>query len=208
MGTMRLKAADHTGQPWRIHEITRDFELKDVWSFCTPAIGPDGFPAALAAIEATYAPTASTLPAPVRLLFTTRRRLGTLFGWDDEAEGLAKRVRSLRARLPKDLAEGRTGSSAEGLPFTPLYELDNECARELANRVVHAVMHLSWAPTTDGGHELRMAVLVKPNGRFGQLYMAAIGPFRYVIVYPMMIRRWEAAMRTAATSRVRDTSAI
>jgi hypothetical protein len=29
-----------------------------------------------------------------------------------------------------------------------------------------------------------MAALVKPNGLFGRLYMAAIKPFRYLIVLP------------------------
>jgi hypothetical protein len=56
-------------------------------------------------------------------------------------------------------------------------------------------MHLSWAQGANGDHELRMAVLVKPNGRFGRLYMAAIAPFRYVIVYPALARQWERAWR-------------
>jgi hypothetical protein len=34
-----------------------------------------------------------------------------------------------------------------------------------------------------------MAVLVKPNGLLGRLYMAAIKPFRHTIVYPPMLRR-------------------
>ena len=41
-----------------------------------------------------------------------------------------------------------------------------------------------------------MAVLVKPNGLLGRAYMAAILPFRYLIVYPRMLeemgRRWRA----------------
>jgi hypothetical protein len=41
-----------------------------------------------------------------------------------------------------------------------------------------------------------MAVLVKPNGPFGTAYMAAIAPFRHLIVYPPAIReigrRWRA----------------
>ena len=34
-----------------------------------------------------------------------------------------------------------------------------------------------------------MAVLVKPNGLLGHAYMAAIRPFRHVIVYPPMLRQ-------------------
>jgi hypothetical protein len=28
---MRLPNTAHTSQPWRIHELTRDFRLEDVW---------------------------------------------------------------------------------------------------------------------------------------------------------------------------------
>ena len=34
-----------------------------------------------------------------------------------------------------------------------------------------------------------MAVLVKPNGLLGRGYMAAIRPFRHLIVYPALIRQ-------------------
>ena len=41
-----------------------------------------------------------------------------------------------------------------------------------------------------------MAVLVKPNGLLGHAYMAAIRPFRHVLVYPPMLRHigreWQA----------------
>jgi len=39
-----------------------------------------------------------------------------------------------------------------------------------------------------GGYHAQMAVLVKPNGMFGKAYMAAILPFRRVLVYPMLLR--------------------
>ena len=29
----------HTSRPWRIHELTRDFRLEDVWALPTPG-GP------------------------------------------------------------------------------------------------------------------------------------------------------------------------
>jgi hypothetical protein len=34
-----------------------------------------------------------------------------------------------------------------------------------------------------------MAVYVKPNGLLGTVYMAAIRPFRHLIVYPPMLRQ-------------------
>ncbi|MBV8162292.1 MAG: DUF2867 domain-containing protein, partial [Acidimicrobiia bacterium] len=40
---MRIPARDHTAQPWRIHELTPDFRLEDVWAL--PATGrADEFP--------------------------------------------------------------------------------------------------------------------------------------------------------------------
>jgi hypothetical protein len=41
-----------------------------------------------------------------------------------------------------------------------------------------------------------MAVLVKPNGLLGTAYLAAIRPFRHLIVYPAMLRRIERAWVT------------
>jgi len=33
---MRLPGTAHTSKPWRIHEITEDFRLEDVWALPTP----------------------------------------------------------------------------------------------------------------------------------------------------------------------------
>jgi len=73
-------------------------------------------------------------------------------------------------------------------PFTPLYLLDDEFAAEIVNRTVHGVMHLGWVPHGTGGYRGQMAVYVKPNGLLGSVYMAAIRPFRHLIVYPPMMR--------------------
>jgi hypothetical protein len=57
-------------------------------------------------------------------------------------------------------------------------------------------MHLAWVPSgRNDEYELQMAILVKPNGRLGRLYLAAIAPFRYLIVYPAVTRHWERAWR-------------
>ena len=40
---MRLPNTAHTSRPWRIHELTGDFRLEDVWALPTPG-GPDDFP--------------------------------------------------------------------------------------------------------------------------------------------------------------------
>ena len=57
-----------------------------------------------------------------------------------------------------------------------------------------------------GRYQGQMAVLVKPNGPFGIAYMAAIRPFRHVIVYPPMLREvgreWRARTGRAAEVHV------
>ena len=55
-----------------------------------------------------------------------------------------------------------------------------------------ARLGLGWVPDDDGrgGYHGQMAVLVKRNGLLGRLYMAAIEPFRHVVVYPAMMRRF------------------
>jgi hypothetical protein len=44
-----------------------------------------------------------------------------------------------------------------------------------------------------------MAVYVKPNGVFGTAYMAAIRPFRHLIVYPSMLREGGRTWRSASS---------
>jgi hypothetical protein len=189
----RIAKADFIEQPWRIHEFATDFRVQDVWSFHTPGARPGDFPRMLAAIRAAGGSVKQ--PRPMRFLFAVRRQLGALLGWDKPSAGVGHRVASLRDRLPSDLRETTHGSEGGSLPLKAVYELETECARELANKTVHTVMHLGWAQGADGDYELRMAVLVKPNGWFGRLYMAAIAPFRYAIVYPALIRQWERAWR-------------
>jgi hypothetical protein len=43
-----------------------------------------------------------------------------------------------------------------------------------------------------------MAVLVKPNGPLGAAYMAAIKPFRHLVVYPALMRWMEQKWLTPA----------
>ncbi|MGW5689152.1 DUF2867 domain-containing protein [Nonomuraea sp. NPDC003754] len=188
---MRIPNTAHTRRPWRIHEIAGDFRLEDVWVIRTPGAGPDDFPRMLAAMQAFN--DSARDPLLFGLLFAVRWKLGALLGWDTSEAGVGARVASLVDRLPSDLHEAPRGSDVGFAPLTPVYELDDECALELANKTVHTVMHLGWAPSASGGHELRMAVLVNPNGLPGRLYMAAIAPFRHLIVLPAFVRQLERA---------------
>jgi hypothetical protein len=199
---MRLPNSAHTSRPWRIHEFTRDFRLEDVWALPTPG-GPDDF-ARLVQMVASSDPSQSSLGA-VRTLFAIRWKVGELLGWDVPEASLGSRVPTLRDRLPVDLLTAPSGPDFQALPFTSLYLLDDEWAAEIANRTMHGVMHIGWVPDQTGGYRGQMAVYVKPNGLFGTAYMAAIRPFRHLIVYPQMMRETGRNWRAHAGGiRTRD----
>jgi hypothetical protein len=173
---------------WRIDEIVPDFRLEDVWALPTPG-GPNDFPLLVAGFASTD--PSKSLPRAARALWEIRFKLGELLGWDEPDTGLGSRVSSLRGRLPADLRDAPPGPAFDALPFTSLYRLEDEWAAEIANRTVHGVMHISWVAEGTGGYRGQMAVYVKPNGPLGSAYMAAIKPFRYLIVYPQMMREIE-----------------
>lgn len=197
---MRLPDSEHTSRPWRIHELTRDFRLEDVWALPTHG-GPEDFPRLVEMIAA--GDSAETSSRPARALWTLRWKLGEIFGWDDVDPESLPQWQMLRDRLPVDLREAPTGPDFEALPFTSVYLLDDEWAAEIANKTVHGVMHVSWVEDGNGGHRGQMAVYVKPNGRLGNVYMAAIKPFRYLVVYPPMLRQMERMWSARRSEGVR-----
>lgn len=190
---MKLPNGAHSSRPWRIHELTPDFRVEDVWALPTPG-GADDFPR-LVQLMASGDPSQGSSGA-VRTLFAIRWKVGALFGWDGPDVGHGSKRPTLRDRLPPDLRERPSGPDFDALPFTSLYLIDDEWAAEIVNRTVHAVMHIGWVPDQTGGYRGQMAVLVKPNGLLGTSYMAAIAPFRHLIVYPPMLqgigRAWRA----------------
>lgn len=192
---MRLPNTAHASQPWRIHEITHDFRLEDVWAL--PGLGGAEDFLRTVQLIASYDPSHSSSCA-VRALFAIRWKLGGLLGWDSPDTGIDSRVPSLRDRLPADLRDGPSGPDVDALPFTSLYLTDDEWAAEIANRTMHGVMHIGRVPDPTGGYRGQMAVLVKPNGLFGTAYMAAIRPFRHLIVYPAIMREEERQWQTRA----------
>jgi hypothetical protein len=182
---MRLPPSEHLSRPWRIHELAPDFRVEDVWALPTPG-GPDDFPRL---VDLFASLDVATLPSlPVRTLVAAREALGGAFGWDAPRTGIGSRVHSLRDRMADDEPDTRRGPDVRALPFSPLYLRDHEWAAEAANDTMHGIVHLGWVPDGAGGWRGQLAILVKPNGVMGELYMAAIKPFRYALVYPTLLR--------------------
>src|SRR6266404_133536 len=86
---MRLPDAAHTSRPWRIHELTSDFRLEDVWALPWSG-GPDEFPQLVQGIASSDPSQGSS--GAVRMLWAIRWKLGELLGWDAPDAGLGSRV--------------------------------------------------------------------------------------------------------------------
>src|SRR5437588_13051776 len=93
---MRLPNTAHTSQSWRIHELTGDFRLEDVWSLPTPG-GPQDFPRLV--LQFASADPSQSLPGAARALWAIRWKIGELLGWDTPKTGVGSRVPTLRDRL-------------------------------------------------------------------------------------------------------------
>jgi hypothetical protein len=189
-----MPKAEHEAHPWVIAQVAPDFELLDVWRLPAQG-GPDEFPKLLE-IMSSLDP-ANWDSRATRALFALRWRIGGWLGWDDTSRRLpvpGRAETTLSARLPEGL-RGTAASADVGSRngtvqrFTPLYRTDDEWAAELSNATVHAVMHLAWVAQGENLYGGQMAVYVKPRGRFGATYMALIGPFRHLIVYPALMRQ-------------------
>ncbi len=200
---MRVPNEVHTSRPWRIREIAPDFEVEDVWAL--PAYGrAEDFPALVGLAAASDPSDSSSLPT--RVLWQARDLLGKWFGLGRISEpdhGATGRLpipgateTSLSERLPDDLRGTVSDLDFGSLPFVPLYRTDREFAAEISNQTVHGVLHLAWVDQGDSRFQGQMAVYVKPRGRFGKAYLAFIKPFRYLVVYPALMRqierRWAA----------------
>jgi len=192
---MRLPNGAQTSRPWRIHELTPDFRLEDVWAL--PATGGAGDFHRLVHLIASSDPSRSS-PRSSRMLWALRWKVGELLGLDSPDTGSG--APTLCARLPEDLRAAPSGPAFAALPFTSLYLLDDEWAAEIANRTMRGVMHLGWVPDGTGGYRGQLAVYVKPKGLFGNAYMTAIRPFRHLIVYPQMLRQIGRAWLAAAAT--------
>ncbi|WP_034622938.1 DUF2867 domain-containing protein [Cellulomonas sp. URHE0023] len=194
---MRLANSEYTSRPWRLHEVASDFRVEDVWELPTPG-GPDDLDRLVRSFA--HGDGSVTGRGVVGLLMAARWRLGSIFGWDDPSHGLGVRERSVRERLPHDLANGPRPPDSPTLPFTSVFQTRDEFVAEIVNRTVHGLVHLGWVAGDHGVYRAQMTVLVRPNGVGGRAYLALITPLRHLVVYPRMIRaigrRWEATTPT------------
>ena len=82
-----------------------------------------------------------------------------------------------------------------------MYELEREALYEISNATVHALIHVGWPSTI--GTRPQVAIYIKSRGFRSRVYMAAIRPFRHLLVYPSWMahiaREWAEAEVGAPT---------
>ena len=133
-------------------------------------------------------------PPAVRVLLSVRFFVGGWLGWDRAVPGSV--AESFAHRLSDH--DRRHSLVPAGTPdglFRVVYRFENEQLAEVVNRTVHAAA-LSALIEGGAGYRFYFAVYVRKVGCFTPLYMAAIDPFRKVIVYPALLssisKQWNA----------------
>lgn len=189
---MRVPNGVHRQHRWVIDDVAPDLELLDAWAL--PVEGARGDFATLIDVMRSFDPLEDG-PRTARFLFHVRLQLGRLLRLDDGGKVRTipgSRDTTLASRVPAELR-----ATTEDVPLSrtligagarPLYSTHDEAALEISNDTVHGVLQLAWVEGDDGAYRGRLAIYVKPRGVLGRLYVAAITPFRYLIVYPAMIR--------------------
>jgi len=195
---MRASPAEWNRLDLRVHALLAGVPLHDVWSVDLPG-GRSGL--TLSDLRTIFAERLAMSNAAVRFLFSLRRAIGRVFGWERAREH-SDPPPIFRDRLT---AATRSASlvptgTAEG-PFRVLYMLPRESASEICNATVHAVSSYALVEHA-AGYRLYWAIYVRSVGRMTAPYMRLIDPFRRFIVYPALLRSIRTAwMRDFAGAR-------
>jgi len=184
---MRIGSTEHYKHSWIADKLLPDFKIEDVWQL----------PVTLQKVHTlqqfhnAFASSSNSLETSgfTGMLFRFRLFVGRLFKWDNKLPQTALVPGSIRARYAQmealkydQLPDPGNGS------FTPVYNLDQEFLAEIVNATVHAAIHLGLVPLDENTFTVQMTIYVKPKGTFGKGYMLLIKPFRWLIVYPTLMR--------------------
>jgi hypothetical protein len=182
---MRAPTEEFRRLDLRVHALLADVPLRDVH---VVELRGGGAGRTLADVQAAVPDEKLMRANPlVRALFAIRFAVGRWLGWDAPAR--AHPEESYVARVDDELK--RQSSVTPGAPrglFRALYELPRESLQEIRNATVHAFLAQALVENGDG-YRLYWAVYVKPVSGFTALYMAAIEPFRRLVIYPSIMRR-------------------
>jgi len=185
----QVSAQEFERLPLRVHAFLAGVPLHDAWVVELPrwraGVTLDEF--LHAASNRLFTPS-----AVVRMLLGIRLLVGRCFGWDSKPAATA--CESFATRLTDaDNARSLVPAGAQDGFFRVVYRFENEQLVELINRTVHGAA-LTALIETPSAYRFYFGVYVRSVGRFTPLYMAAIDPFRRLVVYPSLLRsvsaRW------------------
>jgi len=205
----------HHDRPWRVHTLAPDFELLDLWELpldADPARGETfaDFLRVFVASSAAEWPVYRLRPTPAdavhalrvggaAALLWFRRVLGRVLALDADRDlpipGRAEsRVRARLVDADRARDQGLLPAKVGG-NFEVVYTFADEALLEIANRTIHALLHLSWVEAAHGRRAVALAIYVKSRGWQSRAYLALIRPFRFAVVYPAWIahltRTWQ-----------------
>ena len=197
----RISPQEFQRLPLRVHTFLADVPLHDVWSVDLPR-----WRAGITLEDFLRADSNClfTLSSLIRILLNIRFFVGRFFGWDREP-----RITAWETFVTRLTETDRSRSIAEpGVPdgfFRIVYRFENEQLLELINRTAHAAASSALVETPTA-YRYYLAVYVRSVSRFTPFYMAAIDPFRKLIVYPSLLRsvraRWNQAFGKEETTQL------
>ena len=189
---MRVAREELRRKELQVHALLTDGPLHDLWAIRLRG-GGEGRTLrdfeALASFERLQQASRA-----ISALFKLRWMLGRWFRWDEEQ--MEAPASSYVHRLPDDVRARslyEPGSVTDATrPFRVVYAFETEALHEIINRTAHAFLHVSMEPAADG-YTVYWAVYVKTVSWLTPLYMKLIDPFRWLLVYPAVIRMLEQA---------------
>jgi len=180
--------------PLRVHQFLAGIPLHDAWVVDLPSPRPG-----ITLHEFLQMTNDQPFrPSPIaRGLLNLRFLVGRVFGWD-RPRASTQTGPTFASRLTRaDRARSLTPAGVREGHFLIIYEFENEKLMELANRTVHAAA-LSALVEQETCYRFYFAVYVRNVSRLMPFYMAAIAPFRRLIVYPSLLRsvreKWDGTM--------------
>jgi Protein of unknown function (DUF2867) len=175
--------------PLRVHEFLAGVPLHDVWAVDLPWTRPG---ITLDEFRRMANVRLCTLSVVTRALLRVRFFIGRLLGWDREPAP-TKWDRFATRLTTVDRSKSLTPAGTREGPFRVVYRFENEELLELINLTAHAAA-LSALVESANAYRFYFGVYVCNVSPVTPIYMAAIAPFRKLVVYPSLLRsiraRW------------------
>jgi hypothetical protein len=185
---MRIDPSEFYARTLRVHSLLHDVPIEDIWAI---PLSDGGAGRTIRDLGPIFAAGVEAAPRVVKGLFSLRKRIGALLGWD--AQRPAWGVESYASRLTAtDRAQSAVAPGTPDRRLRLLYQFEDEQLSEVRNATVHAFSSLSIRQTPEG-YLAYWAIYAQPVNRLTRLYMTAIMPFRRFIVYPAIIRKVQRA---------------